>query len=148
MVFPNVSVGATENAMIAASLAKGTSELVNVAREPEISDLAECLNAMGARITGHGSDTIMIEGVDELGDATHRVIPDRIEAGTWAIAAAITGGHLKIIQSFYFEKGVQIGLFLSFSKKFTTSITKSFFLRSSLKLFKLSVKFSFLNISL
>ena len=96
VVFPNVSVGATENAMIAASLAKGTSELVNVAREPEIVDLAVCLNAMGARITGHGSDTIRIEGVDSLGDATHRVIPDRIEAGTWAIAAAITGGDLLI----------------------------------------------------
>ena len=96
VVFPNVSVGATENAMIAASLAKGPSELVNVAREPEIVDLAACLNAMGARITGHGSDTIQIEGVDSLGDATHRVIPDRIEAGTWAIAAAITGGDLLI----------------------------------------------------
>ena len=96
VVFPNVSVGATENAMIAASLAKGTSELVNVAREPEIVDLAVCLNAMGARITGHGSDTIRVEGVDSLGDATHRVIPDRIEAGTWAIAAAITGGDLLI----------------------------------------------------
>ena len=96
VVFPNVSVGATENAMIAASLAKGTSELVNVAREPEIVDLAVCLNAMGARISGHGSDTIRIEGVDSLGDATHRVIPDRIEAGTWAIAAAITGGDLLI----------------------------------------------------
>ena len=96
VVFPNVSVGATENAMIAASLAKGTSELVNVAREPEIVDLAVCLNAMGARITGHGSDTIQIEGVESLGDATHRVIPDRIEAGTWAIAAAITGGDLLI----------------------------------------------------
>ena len=96
VVFPNVSVGATENAMIAASLAKGTSELVNVAREPEIVDLAVCLNAMGARITGHGSDTIRIEGVDSLDDATHRVIPDRIEAGTWAIAAAITGGDLLI----------------------------------------------------
>lgn len=96
VVFPNVSVGATENAMIAASLAKGTSELVNVAREPEIVDLAVCLNAMGARITGHGSDTIRIEGVDSLGDATHRVISDRIEAGTWAIAAAITGGDLLI----------------------------------------------------
>ena len=95
-VFPNVSVGATENAMIAASLAKGTSELVNVAREPEIVDLAVCLNAMGSRITGHGSDTIQIEGVESLGDATHRVIPDRIEAGTWAIAAAITGGDLLI----------------------------------------------------
>ena len=96
VVFPNVSVGATESAMIAASLAKGTSELVNVAREPEIVDLAVCLNAMGARITGHGSDTIQIEGVESLGDATHRVIPDRIEAGTWAIAAAITGGDLLI----------------------------------------------------
>ena len=96
VVFPNVSVGATENAMIAASLAKGKSELVNVAREPEIVDLAVCLNAMGARITGHGSDTIQIEGVESLGDATHRVIPDRIEAGTWAIAAAITGGDLLI----------------------------------------------------
>ena len=96
VVFPNVSVGATENAMIAASLAKGKSELVNVAREPEIVDLAVCLNAMGARITGHGSDTIQIEGVESLGDATHRVIPDRIEAGTWAIAAAITGGNLLI----------------------------------------------------
>ena len=96
VVFPNVSVGATENAMIAASLAKGTSELVNVAREPEIVDLAVCLNAMGARITGHGSDTIRIEGVDSLGDATHQVIPDRIEAGTWAIAAASTGGDLLI----------------------------------------------------
>ena len=96
LVFPNVSVGATENAMIAASLAKGASELVNVAREPEISDLAACLNAMGARITGQGSDTIQIEGVDSLGDATHQVIHDRIEAGTWAIAAAITGGDLVI----------------------------------------------------
>ena len=96
VVFPNVSVGATENAMIAASLVKGASELVNVAREPEISDLAACLNAMGARITGQGSDTIQIEGVDNLGDATHQVIPDRIEAGTWAIAAAITGGDLVI----------------------------------------------------
>ena len=96
VVFPNVSVGATENALIAASLAKGASELVNVAREPEISDLAACLNAMGARITGQGSDTIQIEGVDSLGDATHQVIPDRIEAGTWAIAAAITGGDLVI----------------------------------------------------
>ena len=96
VVFPMVSVGATENAMIAATLAKGTSEIVNAAREPEISDLAECLIAMGARITGHGTDTITIEGVDSLGDATHDVIPDRIEAGTFAIAAAITGGELTL----------------------------------------------------
>jgi UDP-N-acetylglucosamine 1-carboxyvinyltransferase len=99
VVFPMVSVGATENALIAASLAKGTSELVNVAREPEISDLAECLNAMGARISGHGTDTITVEGVDRLGDATHAVIPDRIEAGTFAIAALITGGDLTLTRA-------------------------------------------------
>ena len=96
VVFPMVSVGATENALIAATLAKGTSELVNVAREPEISDLAECLNAMGARITGHGTDMITVEGVESLGDAEHAVIPDRIEAGTFAIAALITGGDLTL----------------------------------------------------
>ena len=99
VVFPMVSVGATENALIAASLAKGTSELVNVAREPEISDLAECLIAMGARISGHGTDTITVEGVDRLGDATHAVIPDRIEAGTFAIAALITGGDLTLTRA-------------------------------------------------
>ena len=96
VVFPMVSVGATENALIAASLAKGESEIVNAAREPEIIDLAECLIAMGAKISGHGTDTIMVEGVDRLGDATHQVIPDRIEAGTFAMAAAITGGELTL----------------------------------------------------
>ncbi|MEC8268810.1 MAG: UDP-N-acetylglucosamine 1-carboxyvinyltransferase [Pseudomonadota bacterium] len=96
VVFPMVSVGATENTLIAATLAKGTSELVNVAREPEIMDLAECLNAMGARITGHGTDMITVEGVESLGDAEHAVIPDRIEAGTFAIAALITGGDLTL----------------------------------------------------
>jgi UDP-N-acetylglucosamine 1-carboxyvinyltransferase len=99
IVFPMVSVGATENAMMAAALAKGTSELVNAAREPEISDLAECLNNMGAKITGHGTDTITIEGVDSLDGATHRVVADRIEAGTFAIAAAITNGSLTLKQS-------------------------------------------------
>ena len=99
VVFPMVSVGATENALIAASLAKGTSELVNVAREPEISDLAECLIAMGARISGYGTDTITVEGVDRLGDATHAVIPDRIEAGTFAMAALITGGDLTLTRA-------------------------------------------------
>jgi UDP-N-acetylglucosamine 1-carboxyvinyltransferase len=96
VVFPMVSVGATENALIAASLAKGESEIVNAAREPEIIDLAECLIAMGAKISGHGTDTIMVEGVDRLGDATHQVISDRIEAGTFAMAAAITGGELTL----------------------------------------------------
>jgi UDP-N-acetylglucosamine 1-carboxyvinyltransferase len=99
VVFPMVSVGATENALIAASLAKGTSELVNVAREPEIIDLAECLIAMGAQISGHGADTIIVEGVDRLGDATHAVIPDRIEAGSFAIAALITGGDLTLTRA-------------------------------------------------
>jgi len=96
VVFPMVSVGATENALIAASLARGESEIVNAAREPEISDLAECLIAMGAKISGQGTDTIVVEGVDRLGDAVHSVIPDRIEAGTFAIAAAITGGDLHL----------------------------------------------------
>jgi UDP-N-acetylglucosamine 1-carboxyvinyltransferase len=96
VVFPMVSVGATENALMAAALAKGPSELVNVAREPEIIDLANCLNAMGAKITGHGTGTILVEGVDDLHGATHAVISDRIEAGTFAIAAAMTGGDLTL----------------------------------------------------
>jgi UDP-N-acetylglucosamine 1-carboxyvinyltransferase len=96
VVFPMVSVGATENALMAAALAKGPCELVNVAREPEIIDLANCLNAMGAKITGHGTGTILVEGVDELHGATHAVISDRIEAGTFAIAAAMTGGDLTL----------------------------------------------------
>ena len=96
VVFPMVSVGATENALMAAALAKGPCELVNVAREPEIIDLANCLNAMGAKITGHGTGTILVEGVDELHGATHAVISDRIEAGTFAIAATMTGGDLTL----------------------------------------------------
>ncbi len=99
VVFPMVSVGATENALMAAVLAKGPSELVNVAREPEIVDLANCLNAMGAKITGHGTDTIKIEGVDDLHGATHSVISDRIEAGTFAIASAMTDGDLTLHHS-------------------------------------------------
>ena len=96
VVFPMVSVGATENALMAAVLAKGPSELVNAAREPEIVDLANCLNSMGAKITGHGTGTVTIEGVDALHGATHSVISDRIEAGTFAIAAAMTDGDLKL----------------------------------------------------
>ena len=99
VVFPMVSVGATENALMAAVLAKGPSELVNAAREPEIIDLANCLNAMGAKITGHGTDTIKIEGVNDLHGATHSVISDRIEAGTFAIAAAMTDGDLTLHHS-------------------------------------------------
>ena len=96
IVFPFVSVGATENAIMAASLAKGTTELVQAAREPEIIDLANCLNAMGAKISGHGTDTITIEGVDALHATNHKVLPDRIEAGSFAIGAAMTQGHLRL----------------------------------------------------
>jgi UDP-N-acetylglucosamine 1-carboxyvinyltransferase len=95
-LFPQVSVGATENLMMAASLARGRTELVNAAREPEVVDLADCLNAMGARISGQGSDTVVIEGVDRLGGTRHEIIADRIEAGTFACAAAITGGDLEL----------------------------------------------------
>jgi UDP-N-acetylglucosamine 1-carboxyvinyltransferase len=92
IVFPFVSVGATENLMMAASLADGRTVLANAAREPEISDLAACLVAMGARIEGIGSDRLVIDGVARLHGAEHRIIPDRIETGTYACAAAISGG--------------------------------------------------------
>ena len=97
IVFPFASVGATETAMMAATLAKGTTKIVNAAREPEISDLGKCLNAMGARISGLGSTEIIIEGVPELHGAEHRVMPDRIETGTYAIAAAIAGGEVELV---------------------------------------------------
>ncbi len=88
------SVGATENLMMAATLAQGTTRLENVAREPEIADLAKLLNAMGARVSGAGSNIITIEGVSRLHGAGHEVIPDRVEAGTFLIAGAITSGHV------------------------------------------------------
>jgi UDP-N-acetylglucosamine 1-carboxyvinyltransferase len=97
IVFPIVSVGATENLMMAASLAKGESTLVNAAREPEIADLARCLNAMGADISGAGSERIHIRGVARLHGAEHSVIPDRIEIGTYMMAAAITGGEVELV---------------------------------------------------
>ena len=97
IVFPTVSVGATENILMAAALAEGETVLVNAAREPEIADLALCLNAMGAKITGAGTDRIRIEGVKRLHGATHSVIPDRIETGTYMMAAAITGGSLELL---------------------------------------------------
>lgn len=94
IVFPFVSVGATENLLMAATLAEGRTTLVNAAREPEIGDLAGCLVKMGARIKGIGSDRLVIDGVEQLGDADHAVIPDRIETGTYACAAAISGGQV------------------------------------------------------
>ncbi|MBS7812951.1 UDP-N-acetylglucosamine 1-carboxyvinyltransferase [Roseococcus pinisoli] len=96
IIFPQVSVGATENLLMAACLAEGETELVNAAQEPEISDLAMCLMRMGARIEGIGTGTLRIEGGATLRAATHPIVPDRIEAGTYACAAAITGGSLHL----------------------------------------------------
>ena len=90
------SVGATENLMMAAALAEGTTIIENAAKEPEIHDLADALNKMGASVTGAGSDIIQIDGVDALHGTTHRIIPDRIEAGSFVIAAALTGGDVLV----------------------------------------------------
>lgn len=95
-VFPKVSVGATHTLMMAATLAKGETVLENAAREPEVVDLAACLVAMGAKISGAGTATIRIEGVERLHGATHRVVPDRIETGTYAMAVAMTGGDVTL----------------------------------------------------
>lgn len=114
------SVGATENVLMAAVLAKGTTVIENAAREPEITDLAECLVAMGARIDGIGSATLQIEGVDRLSGVSHSVVPDRIEAGTFLVAGALTGGditvedaridHLEIVVTKLKQAGVGIEL--------------------------------------
>jgi UDP-N-acetylglucosamine 1-carboxyvinyltransferase len=96
IVMDLVTVTGTENLMMAASLAEGTTVIENAAREPEVTDLAECLNAMGARVRGAGTDIIVIEGVDRLNGAVHRVMPDRIETGTFLVAAAATGGEIKL----------------------------------------------------
>ncbi|TAM95805.1 MAG: UDP-N-acetylglucosamine 1-carboxyvinyltransferase, partial [Rhizobiaceae bacterium] len=93
-VFPKVSVGATHVMMMAATLARGETVLENAAREPEVVNLAECLIAMGARIEGAGTSTITIDGVETLSGARHRIIPDRIETGTYAMAVAMTGGEV------------------------------------------------------
>jgi UDP-N-acetylglucosamine 1-carboxyvinyltransferase len=97
IAFPSVSVGATETAMMAATLAAGRTVIRNPAREPEVSDLGHCLIAMGANIEGLGSGEIAVEGVAALHGARHRVMPDRIEAGTYAIAAAIAGGEIELV---------------------------------------------------
>jgi UDP-N-acetylglucosamine 1-carboxyvinyltransferase len=94
--FPFVSVGATENLLMAATLARGTTVLRNAAREPEIVDLAACLTAMGARIEGAGTSEITVEGVPALGGATHRVLADRVELGTYMIAPALAGGAVTL----------------------------------------------------
>ncbi len=107
--FEKVSVGATENVMMAACLAEGQTVINNAACEPEIVDLAKCLRAMGADISGEGSKQIKINGVKKLHTAKHKIVADRIEAGTYAVAAVITGGCLKL-------KGVEIGLLTGFKE--------------------------------
>jgi UDP-N-acetylglucosamine 1-carboxyvinyltransferase len=97
VVFPKVSVGATENLMMAATLAKGDTQLINAAAEPEVIDLANCLNAMGADVEGAGTNIITIRGVQSLHGAHYRIIPDRIETGTYAIAVAVTGGRVELL---------------------------------------------------
>jgi UDP-N-acetylglucosamine 1-carboxyvinyltransferase len=96
LVMDIITVTGTENLMMAASLADGTTIIENAAREPEVADLAHCLNAMGAKISGAGTDTITIEGVERLSGTEYGVLPDRIEAGTYLVAAAITGGRVKV----------------------------------------------------
>ncbi|MBN9451472.1 MAG: UDP-N-acetylglucosamine 1-carboxyvinyltransferase [Bosea sp.] len=97
IVFPFSSVGATETALLAASLARGETEIVNAAKEPEVLDLARCLTAMGVRIEGIGSHRLLVQGAQSLSPATHEIVADRIEAGTYAVAAAITGGELELV---------------------------------------------------
>lgn len=108
--FPVVSVGATENALMAATLAKGTTVLKNAAREPEIVDLAQCLKKMGAQIEGEGTGTITIQGVEALHGATHPVVTDRIELGTYMLAPAICGGEVECL-------GGRIDLLAAFCEK-------------------------------
>jgi UDP-N-acetylglucosamine 1-carboxyvinyltransferase len=96
-VFPFVSVGATENLLMAATLAEGETVLINAAREPEIADLANCLVAMGARIEGIGTDRLTISGVGRLRGARHQVVPDRIETGTYMMAVAAAGGEVRLV---------------------------------------------------
>ncbi len=108
--FDFASVGATENALMAATLAKGTTVINNAAREPEIVDLAECLRKMGAQIEGEGTSTITIQGVDRLGGATHPVVTDRIELGTYMLAPAICGGEVELL-------GGRINLVQAFCEK-------------------------------
>jgi UDP-N-acetylglucosamine 1-carboxyvinyltransferase len=97
--FPIASVGATENSLMAAALAQGETVLINAAREPEIEDLGRCLIAMGAKIAGLGTSRIVIEGVTSLGSAEHSVLPDRVETGTYAMAVAIAGGEVELLNT-------------------------------------------------
>ena len=108
MRFPIVSVGATENALMAAARAKGTCVIENAAREPEIVDLCRCLTAMGVSIDGVGTETLTIEGRDRLHGATYAVMPDRIEAGSYACAVAIAGGEIELVNADPSEMGATL----------------------------------------
>jgi UDP-N-acetylglucosamine 1-carboxyvinyltransferase len=99
IVLEKVTVTGTENLLMAATLARGRTVIANAAREPEIVDLADCLNRMGARISGAGSSTLVIEGVEQLHGARHQVLPDRIETGTYLVAGAITRGHVRVVRT-------------------------------------------------
>ena len=96
ILLDTVSVAGTENLMMAATLAEGVTVIENAAREPEVIDLANCLNAMGAKVSGHGTDTVVIEGVERLSGTSYDVLPDRIETGTYLVAGALTGGHVRL----------------------------------------------------
>ena len=99
IVMDTVTVTGTENIVMAATLASGTTVIENAAQEPEVLDLIDCLTAMGAKIEGAGTDTLTIEGVESLHGADHTILPDRIETGTYLVAAAITGGHIKVCKT-------------------------------------------------
>ena len=135
--FDKVTVTGTENLMMAASLADGVTILNNAAREPEIVDLAELLNKMGARIEGAGLSTIRIEGVERLEGAEHTIIPDRIETGTFVVAAAITGGQLEIVNcnpqhlTAALEKLEEIGVRIDQPNAFSIRVTAGDRLRAS-----------------
>jgi len=119
--FPIVSVGATENTLMAAALADGETVLINAAREPEIDDLGHCLIAMGAKISGLGTSRIVVEGVKSLGGAEHSVLPDRIETGTYAMAVAIAGGEVELVNT----RGSLIGTVIPLLESIGTEITET-----------------------
>jgi UDP-N-acetylglucosamine 1-carboxyvinyltransferase len=119
--FPLVSVGATENTLMAAALADGETVLINAAREPEIDDLGHCLIAMGAKISGLGTSRIVVEGVTSLGGAEHSVLPDRIETGTYAMAVAIAGGEVELVNT----RGSLIGAVIPLLESIGTEIAET-----------------------
>jgi UDP-N-acetylglucosamine 1-carboxyvinyltransferase len=119
IVFPVVTVTGTENLLMAATLAKGETRLINAAREPEVTDLAECLIRMGAQIEGLGTDTLIVQGREALHGANHPIVADRIVAGTYAVAAAITGGSLELIGA----RAEHLQSFIHFLKRTGVAVT-------------------------